>query len=54
LKTGLSPIKKVRPEERFKAAIISEALQKNGGAISAARDGATNGERQGHRYPIGV
>jgi putative transposase len=41
-------LKKMYAEERLKAEIIAEAMQKSGSAISTAGDGATGSERQGN------
>ena len=41
-------LKKMYAEERLKAEIVKEALEKSGEAISSARDGATGGAGDRH------
>ena len=44
-------LKKMYAEERLKAEIITEAMQKSGSAISTTRDGAMGGARKSDQYP---
>lgn len=47
-------LKKMYAEERLKAEIVQEALQKSGEAISAQRDGRRSGENQRSEHAAGV
>lgn len=47
-------LKKIYAEERLKAEIIAEAMQKSGSAISTTRDGATGNKRAGNQHPAGM
>ena len=46
-------LKKMYAEERLKAEVAQEALQKRGEAILLTRDGATN-RRERHQHPAGL
>jgi putative transposase len=46
-------LKKMYAEERLKAEIVQEALQKSGEAILPTRDGATN-RREWRQHPTGL
>ena len=47
-------LKKMYAEERLKAEIVKEALEKSGEAISSARDGTSGSAAPKHEHPCGV
>jgi putative transposase len=47
-------LKKMYAEERLKAEIVQEALQKSGEAILPSRDGAPGSRTQRHEHTLGV